>query len=70
MAGTSVTITSVMIVVASSAEDEDDAAAGLLMRLSKNDCRSPEVCLDLKSEISEDVVRGAVDAGAVLFVTI
>lgn len=39
------------------------------MRLSINDCRSSDVCLDLSSGESDEV-RSTVDAGTVLFVTI
>lgn len=39
------------------------------MRLSINDCRSPDVCLDLNSGVSDEV-GSTVDAGTVLFVTI
>ena len=67
--GISVTVTSVTIVVVTSepvAEVDGDA---LLMRLSINDCRSPDVCLDFNSEVSDEV-GSTVDAGTVLFVTI
>ena len=39
------------------------------MRLSINDCRSPDVCLDFNSWVSDEV-GSMVDAGTVLFVTI
>ena len=67
--GISVTITSVMIVVVTSepvAEVDEDA---LLVRLSINDCRSSDVCLDVNSGESDEV-GSTVDAGTVLFVTI
>jgi hypothetical protein len=39
------------------------------MRLSINDCRSSDVCLDFNSGESDEV-GSTVDAGTVLFVTI
>ena len=67
--GISVTVSSVTIVVVTSepvAEVDGDA---LLRRLSINDCRSPDVCLDFNSGVSDEV-GSTVDAGTVLFVTI
>jgi len=57
-----------IVVVISEPVAEVDGDA-LLMRLSINDCRSPDVCLDLNSGVSDEV-GSTVDTGTVLFVTI
>lgn len=67
--GIFVTVTSVIIVVVISEPDAEVDGDALLIRLSINDCRSPDVCLDLSSGVSDEV-GSAVDAGTVLFVTI